>query len=214
MTMFRCAALLFLSFASVGLAQLGNTITKSDFNFGHQLGYVYSRTDDAYFHARGSWSFETGFLTYYTPQMPLVQTTKYRERTMMLVPLNLVICPSDNIMLQVTLTDLFVELPYDDIHNTGGKSPRFYTKMWLCNEGKYRPAMAFTCGVKFSSAKPYTIWAKKHNWLESNGLAGADTGEADYLLLLLFSKEFLANQFLHLRIGLAPLGSPVEYVRG
>ncbi|MFH0920185.1 MAG: hypothetical protein V1913_07465 [Fibrobacterota bacterium] len=195
-------------------AQAGNTITKSDFNFGHQLGYMYSRTDDAYFHARGEGSFETGFLAYYTESMPLVQAPEWRERTLLMVPLRFDICPSDNIIIQAALTDLFVEFPYKNIHNAGGKSPRFMVKMRLCNEGSLRPATAFTCGVKFSSAKPFTIWDKTHNYLESNGLAGADTGVADYLLLFTFSKAIAARQWLHARIGLAPLGSPVEYVRG
>lgn len=192
----------------------GNTITKGDFNFGHQLGWMYSRMDHAYFGTRGQWSFETGCLGYYTETMPLVANPDWRERLMVTVPLYFEACPSDNVTLQFDLTDLFVEFPYRDIHSTGGKSPRFRAKIRLVEEGPLAPATAFTLGVKFSSAKPYTIWEKHHNYEESNGLAGADTGVADYLLLFLFSKKLAAWITLHWRLGLLPVGSPVEYKRG
>ena len=204
--------LLLLTFA--GFAQLGNTITKSDFNFGHQLGYMYSRMDSAAFRPAGEWSFETGFLAYYTSSMPQVTNPGYRERLMLLVPLNFEVAVSDWVALQVKATDLFVEFPYESIHNVGGKSPMFCAKMGLLREGPLHPALALTCGVKFSSAKPYTIWAKKHNYVESNGLAGADTGVADYLLLFTATRHFLEQWAVDARLGLAPLGSPVEYVRG
>jgi len=170
--------------------------------------------DDACFGNRGEWSFETGFLGYYTEKMPLVTNPEWQERLMLAVPLYFTACASDAVTLQLDLTDLFVEFPYRDIHSMGGKSPRFRAKMRLLSEGRLAPAAAFTIGVKFSSAKPYNIWDKNHNYEESNGLAGADTGVADYLLLLLFSKRLSPAFLLHWRLGLAPLGSPVEYERG
>ena len=133
---------------------------------------------------------------------------------MLYIPLYFILFPSDNIALQIELTDLFVEFPYVDYHNTGGKSPRFKTKIRLLGERRVLPAIAFTAGVKLSSAKPYTIWARKHNYNESNGLAGAGTGVADYLLLFTFSKKIAETTSLHAHFGLAPLGSPVEYSRG
>ncbi|OGS36674.1 MAG: hypothetical protein A2293_13290 [Elusimicrobia bacterium RIFOXYB2_FULL_49_7] len=208
-----CFLLTLLTFSSMA-QETGNTIRKSNFNFGHQLGYLYSRMDDAYFHTRGEWSFETGALAYYTEKMPLVRNPKWQERLMVTVPLYFEFSPSDNILLQADITDLFVEFPYQDIHNMGGKSPRFRTKIKVLEESRRRPAVAFTLGIKFSSAKPFTIWDNNHNYDESNGLAGADTGVADYLLLFLFSKHLEDDWLLHGRIGLLPIGSPVEYTRG
>jgi hypothetical protein len=196
----------------------GNTITKQYFNFGHQLGYMYSQCEDAYFAPRGTWTFRTGALAYYTEDMPLVRNPDYQERLMVLVPLYFEWHPGDNIALKLELTDLFVEaLEYHeshDIHLMGGKSPRFKTKVRILPEKRYLPAMALTVGVKFSSAKPYTIWDHRHNYDESNGLAGAGTGEADYLILLAASKRMAGWLTMHGHIGLAPLGSPVEYSRG
>ena len=191
-----------------------NTITRNNFNFGHQLGYMYSRMDDAYFKEAGSWSFETGFLAYYTSEMPLVRNEYWKERLMLTIPLYFEFYPTDFIMLLFEITDVFVEFPYTDKHNIGGKSPRFKTKIRIIPEKKFIPAIAFTIGVKFSSAKPYTIWQNDHNYDESNGLAGAGTGVADYLLLFTFSKKLGSSQHISARIGLAPLGSPVEYARG
>jgi hypothetical protein len=192
----------------------GNTITKDDFNFGHQLGYLYSRTDSAYFRQAGERTFETGFLGYYTKRMPMVRNSHWRERLMLLAPLSFEVYPCSTIALQFELTDLFVELPYKDIHSMGGKSPRFRTKMLLMKEGRHLPATALTVGFKFSSAKPYTIWDNSHNYDESNGLAGACTGVTDYLMIFTFSKRVAQSLALHARFGLATLGSPVEYVRG
>ena len=206
---------LFIAFVSFCPGQdPGNTIRKHDFNFGHQLGYMYSRMDDAYFGSRGEWSFETGFMGYYTEKMPRVANPDWQERLMLALPLYFTACASDAVTLQFDLTDLFVEFPYRDIHSTGGKSPRFRAKMKLFSEGRLLPAAAFTIGVKFSSAKPYNIWEKNHNYEESNGLSGAGTGVADYLLLFLFSKRLSPALLLHWRLGIAPLGSPVEYERG
>lgn len=195
-------------------ADTSNTILKANFNFGHQSGFMYSRMGDAYFKNAGFWDFQTGFMAFYTHEMPLVQNSYWKERLMLTVPLYFVIYPCDLIALEIELTDLFVEFPYKNKHNTGGKTPRFKTKIRLLKEGTYRPAVAFTVGVAFSSAKPYTIWDNNHNYNESNGLAGAGTGEADYLLLFNVSKKIGPSLMIHSRIGLAPLGSPVEYVRG
>lgn len=191
-----------------------NTITRNQFNFGHQLGYIYSRIDDAWFDEEAAWQFETGFMALYTSDMPRVRTPKWKERTILYIPLYFEFYMGKRITAQVELTDLFIEFPYESIRNTGGKSPRFRTKIGLLNEGRIHPAIAFTAGVKFSSAKPYVIWAGNHNYDESNGLAGAGTGVADYLLLVTFSKRFSRNISLHGHLGLAPLGSPVEYTRG
>jgi hypothetical protein len=205
--------LFILSSLSIG-QDTSNTIGKSDFNFGHQLGYMYSRMDNAYFKPAGSWSFQTGFLAFHTPEMPLVRNPAWKERTILMVPLYFKIVPCRNIELEAEVTDLFVEFPYKNIHNMGGKSPRFMTKMGLLKEKSMLPAIAATIGVKFSSAKPYTIWDNDHNYDESNGLAGAGTGVADYLLLFTFSKTFDSSVQAHARLGLAPIGSPVEYGRG
>lgn len=193
---------------------LGNTITRGNFNFGHQLGYMYSRMDEAWFKEGGNWSFETGSLTYYTPDMPLVMNPYWKQRTITMIPLYFTYYPCRTIELEADLTDLFIEFPYQSVNNMGGKSPRFNTKIKLLDEKTILPAIAFTVGVKFSSAKPYTIWANKLNYYESNGLAGAGTGVADYLLLFTFSKKLQQSLQLHARIGLAPIGSPVEFQRG
>jgi hypothetical protein len=186
-----------LSVALFSLPCLGqntsNTITRSNFNFGHQLGYMYSRMDNAYFKSGGNWSFETGFLSYYTPEMPLVRNHFWKERTILMIPLYFTFSPCGTIELQAEVTDLFIEFPYQTIDNAGGKSPRFKTKIRLLEERRSLPAVAFTVGVKFSSAKPYTIWANRHNYDESNGLAGAGTGVADYLLLFSFSKKVASS---------------------
>ena len=191
-----------------------NTIYRNIFNFGHQLGYIYSQMEDAYFEDAGSWCFQTGLVAYYTSEMPMVRNDEWKRRLMCIIPLYFKYYPTDFVKMELDLTDLFVEFPYRNINNMGGKSPRFQTKMRIARERKYSPAVAFTIGVKFSSAKPYTIWDNNHNYDESNGLAGAGTGVADYLLLLSMSKKLGESNFLSTRIGLAPLGSPVEYSRG
>ncbi|MBN1758379.1 MAG: hypothetical protein JW863_08690, partial [Chitinispirillaceae bacterium] len=201
--------LLVSAFAAVSLLRAqdtSNTISRNDFNFGHQLGYMYSRMDDAWFADRGVWRFETGFAALYTSSMPEVRNAYWKERTVLYVPLYFELFPSDNIALLIELTDLFVEFPYVDYTSMGGKSPRFKTKIRLCREGKRLPAIAFTAGVKFSSAKPYVIWRDDHNYDESNGLAGAGTGVADYLLLFTVSKALTAATSIHAHAGLAPLG--------
>jgi hypothetical protein len=200
--------------ASTAAPDTTNTIRRNQFNFGHQLGYIYSRMDDAFFCERGTWRFETGLATLYTSRMPRVRSSKWKERTMVYIPLYFELFPSDNISLQIELTDLFVEFPYVDHTSMGGKSPRFKTKIRLLKERRILPAIAFTAGVKFSSAKPYVIWRHDHNYDESNGLCGAGTGVADYLLLFTFSKNIRETFSIHSHIGLAPLGSPVEYTRG
>lgn len=191
-----------------------NTITKQNFNFGHQSGYMYSRMGDAYFKEKGAWDFQTGFVAFYTSNMPEVNNPYWKKRLMLTIPLNFFIYPCNSIELEFDLTDLFVEFPYVNIQNTGGKTPRFKTKMRLLKERTFLPAIALTLGVAFSSAKPYTIWNNKHNYDESNGLAGAGTGVADYLILFTFSKKIDSTFIISSRIGLAPLGSPVEYTRG
>jgi hypothetical protein len=191
-----------------------NTITKRDFNFGHQSGYMYSRMGDAYFKEGGTWDFQTGFVAFYTSDMPDVNNSYWKERLMLTIPLTFFVYPCNSIELEFNLTDLFVEYPYQNKHNTGGKTPRFKTKMRLLKERTILPAISLTMGVAFSSAKPYTIWDNNHNYDESNGLAGAGTGVADYLILLTFSKRLDSTFIISSRIGLAPLGSPVEYTRG
>jgi hypothetical protein len=193
--------------------ETSNTITRNEFNFGHQVGYMYARMDDAYFGTRGTWTFETGGAVLYTSEMPRVRSSRWRERSFIYIPLYFELFPSDNVAIQVELTDLFVERPYYDIHSMGGKSPRIRTKLRLLKEGENLPAVAFTAGVKFSSAKPWVIWRNDHNYDESNGLTGAGTGVADYLLLFTLSKTF-GTTSLHTHFGLAPVGSPVEYKRG
>lgn len=175
---------------------------------------MYSRMGDAYFKEGGSWDFQTGFIAYHTREMPLVRNPYWKERTMLTVPIYFTVYPCNSVALEIELTDLFVEFPYQNKHNCGGKTPRFKTKIRLLKEGTYKPALAFTVGVAFSSAKPFTIWDGNHNYDESNGLAGAGTGEADYLLLFNASKKIGSSLIIHTRIGLAPLGSPVEYTRG
>jgi hypothetical protein len=191
-----------------------NTITRDDFNFGHQLGYMYARMDDAYFKDDGTGIFTTGFLTFYTPVMPMVRNAYWKKRTILMIPLYFEYFPCSRISLQAEVTDLFIEFPYQSIENMGGKSPRFKTKIKLLGEHGRLPALAFTVGVKFSSAKPYTIWNNNHNYDESNGLAGAGTGVADYLLLFTASRHIRPDVTIHARLGLVPLGSPVEYTRG
>lgn len=195
-------------------ADTSNTILKSNFNFGHQSGWMYSRMGDAYFKESGSWDFQTGFMAYYTSKMPMVKNPDWKKRTMLAVPLYFIIYPCNSIALEVELTDLFVEFPYKNKHNMGGKTPRFKTKIRLLKEGTYKPALSFTVGVAFSSAKPFTIWDNNHNYDESNGLAGAGTGEADYILLFNISKKIGPTLTIHSRFGLIPVGSPVEYTRG
>jgi hypothetical protein len=195
-------------------ADTSNTISRDDFNFGHQLGYLYSRMDDAYFRDDGACTFTTGFLAFHTPVMPMVRNSYWKERTILMVPLYLEYFPCSRISIQAEVTDLFIEFPYESIENMGGKSPRFKTKIKLLGERRRLPALALTIGVKFSSAKPYTIWDNNHNYDESNGLAGAGTGVADYLLLFTASRHVLPDVTIHARLGLAPLGSPVEYTRG
>jgi len=203
--------LLFLSLIPVCLHAQGNTIGKRQFNFGHQLGYLYSRADNAYFKRAGQWSFETGGIAYYTKKMPFVENPKWQTRTLLQIPFGIEISPSENIMLQIH-SDLIAEWPYKTgrpvHHSMGGNSPRFRTKIRLMEEKTHLPAVALTVGVKFSSAKPFNIWEEKHNFQESNGLAGPGTGVADYLLLLLFSKSLSEKFTFHARAGLAPLGDP------
>jgi hypothetical protein len=206
-------------FVIIGLSVLysqetTNKISKRDFNFGHQSGYMYSRMGDAYFKERGAWDFQTGFIGFYTSDMPEVRNPYWKERLMLTIPLTFFIYPCNSIELELNLTDLFIDYPYVNRHNTGGKTPRFKTKMRLLKERTFLPAISLTMGVAFSSAKPYTIWDDNHNYDESNGLAGAGTGVADYLILFTFSKKLDSTFIISSRIGLAPLGSPVEYTRG
>lgn len=130
--MLRNIILISLIAVSVSLAwDTSNTIQKSNFNFGHQSGYMYSRMGDAYFKEAGFWDFQTGFMAYYTRKMPLVRNPYWEERLMLTVPLYFIIYPCNAIALEMELTDLFVEFPYQNRHNTGGKTPRFKTKMRL-----------------------------------------------------------------------------------
>jgi hypothetical protein len=187
----------------------GNTITRGFFNFGHQLGYMYAKFDSAYFNPEGSFSFLTGFIAYYTPEMPLVQNPEWKKRTILMIPLGIEYTPCKVLSLQFDITDLFVEFPYKNYENMGGKSPRVRTKVLLLRERKIAPAIALTLGVKWSSAKPYIMWHGKHNYYQSNGLAGAGTGVADYTILFTLSKKIIPELTLHTRIGLIPVGSPM-----
>lgn len=187
----------------------GNTISRDYFNFGHQLGYMYAKFDSAYFNPEGSFSFLTGFIAYYTPEMPLVQNPEWKKRTILMVPLGIEYTPCKVMSLQFDITDLFIEFPYKNYENMGGKSPRVRTKILLLKEHTIAPAITLTLGVKWSSAKPYTMWHGKHNYNESNGLAGAGTGVADYTILFTFSKKIVPELTLHSRFGLIPVGSPM-----
>ncbi|HEX2955347.1 MAG TPA: hypothetical protein VHO70_00865 [Chitinispirillaceae bacterium] len=187
----------------------GNTICRGDFNFGHQLGYMYAKFDSAYFNPEGSFSFLTGFIAYYTPEMPMVKNPEWKKRTILMIPLEIEFTPCKIMSLQFDITDLFIEFPYKNYENMGGKSPRVRTKILLLKERRIAPAIALTLGVKWSSAKPYTMWHGKHNYYESNGLAGAGTGVADYTILFTLSKKILPKLTLHSRIGLIPVGSPM-----
>lgn len=187
----------------------GNTIRRQNFNFGHQLGYMYSKFDSAYFNPPGSFSFLTGFIAYHTPEMPLVKNPEWKKRTILMIPLGIEYTPCRVMSVQFDLTDLFIEFPFKNHENMGGKSPRVRTKILLLNERRIAPAIALTLGVKWSSAKPYTIWHDRHNYDESNGLAGAGTGVADYIILFTMSKNVLPELTLHCRFGLIPVGSPV-----
>jgi hypothetical protein len=187
----------------------GNTITRGFFNFGHQLGYMYAKFDSAYFNPEGSFSFLTGFIAYYTPNMPLVQNPEWKKRTILMIPLGIEYTPCKVLSLQFDITDLFIEFPYKNYENMGGKSPRVRTKILLLKEHAIAPAIALTLGVKWSSAKPYTMWHGRHNYYQSNGLAGACTGVADYTILFTLSKKIIPELTLHSRIGLIPVGSPM-----
>lgn len=191
----------------------GNTIRKDTFNFAHQLGYLYSRMDDAYFRERGRWSLETGLVGFYTRNMPLVENPAWQERLLLQLPFELRISPSDNIELQVN-SDLVAESPYRNQRSMGGNSPRFRTRMRLLQETDRLPALAFTVGVKFSSAKPYNIWEGNHNYVDSNGLSGTGTGVADYFMVFHASRSIQEGLWIHARLGLAPLGDPTAYERG
>lgn len=188
-----------------------NTISKSNFNFAHQLGYLYSTTDNAYFKTKNSWSFKTGFVFYYTKEMPLVINPDWKERSFYQIPFAFEFYPSNNITLQFN-TDLIAQYPRHPIlhHSIGGNSPRFRTKIKLKSESILFPALALTMGVKFSSAKPYNIYSKTHNYYESNGLAGPGTGTADYLILITASKKYSKFLNFHTRLGLAPVGDPTK----
>jgi hypothetical protein len=187
----------------------GNTISRDYFNFGHQLGFQYSKFDSAFFNPSGSFSFLTGFIAYYTPNMPLVMNPEWKKRTILMIPLYIEYTPCKVLSVQFDITDLFIEFPYKNYENMGGKSPRVRTKILLLNERRIAPAMTLTLGVKWSSAKPYTMWHGRHNYYQSNGLAGAGTGVADYMILFTMSKNVLPTLALHTRIGLLPVGSPM-----
>jgi hypothetical protein len=171
---------------------------------------MYARFDSAYFNPEGSISFQTGFCVYFTPEMPHVMNPEWKKRTVLMIPLSLEYTPCKVMSLQVDITDLFLEFPCVNYENMGGKSPRVRTKILLFKERNIIPAITLTLGVKWSSAKPYTIWHDNHNYYESNGLAGAGTGVADYLILFTFSKKMYPGLIVHARIGLIPVGSPVE----
>ncbi len=190
-----------------------NTIRKDNFNFGHQHGYLYSSFEPAYIPDGKHFRFQTGAMSYHTSAMPRVLHPKWRSFTRVIVPVILDFSLAGIVQLKLQ-SDAIAHFPVQDQHSIGGNSPRFSARIKLVGEKKYSPALAFTIGVKFSSAKPWNIWNKIHNYNDSNGLAGVGTGVADYLLLLHASKEFGLQQFVHFNAGLAPLGDPTAYERG
>lgn len=190
-------------------ASAANTIRKDTFNFGHQLGYLYSRIEDAELLAAGEWRFETGFVAYHTDPMPLVRNPDWRRRTLLTVPGRLEVGLAPIVTLQLD-SDLVIELPYRDVHQMGGNSPRIRTRIRLLEDSGRRPALALTLGVKFSSAKPYTLWDDRLNYDDSNGLAGIGTGVADYFIIVSASKRFGDHHRLLARAGLAPVGDPSQ----
>lgn len=195
--------------AAAAPAGAANTIRKDTFNFGHQLGYLYSRIEDAELPAAGEWRFETGFVAYHTDPMPLVRNPDWRRRTLLTVPGRLEIGLAPIVALQLD-GDLVAELPYRDIHQIGGNSPRVRTRIRLLEDRDRRPALALTLGVKFSSGKPYTLWDGRMNYDDSNGLAGIDTGVADYFIILSVGKRLGDRHRLLARAGLAPVGDPAQ----
>lgn len=184
-----------------------NLIRKQDFNFGHQLGYLYSRIEDAELPAPGEWRFETGFQAYHTRRMPLVRNPDWQRRTLFQVPGGLEVGLAPIVALQLN-SDFVAEQPWRDRHSWGGNSPRVRTRIRLLRDAEHRPALALTLGVKFSSAKPYNIWEERLNYDDSNGLAGIGTGVADYFIILSASKRVGARHRLLGRVGLAPVGDP------
>ncbi|RMF15451.1 MAG: hypothetical protein D6761_07785 [Candidatus Dadabacteria bacterium] len=190
-----------------------NEIRKDTFNFAQQLGYLYSHQDDAYTHPRGWWSLRTGALVYYTRKMARVENPDWQRRTFVQLPGQLRVAPGDRIVLQVD-SDLVAEWPRQDKHSWGGNSPRFRTKIGLLQEHDARPALAMTVGVKFSSAKPTNIFEDRHNYRDSNGLAGLGTGVADYFIVFHVGKRPASDVTLNAHVGLAPLGDPTAYDRG
>jgi len=208
---FHVCFLLLAIFAGVICGQ--NEIDRNHFNFGHQSGYIYARFDSAAIGEGGRVSVATSLL--HTPTMPGVSNPDYQTRTILLVPLEISYSVARRVRLYGKITDLFIEWPYESIDNTGGKSPFFKASFALRKPKENQQLfLSASVGVKFSSAKPYTIWKKKHSYATSNGLAGAGTGVADYLLEILAHYRLSRSIELHTRIGLAPLGSPVEYTRG
>jgi hypothetical protein len=190
-------------------AGAANTIRKDSFNFGHQLGYLYSRIEDAELLAAGEWRFETGFVAYHTDTMPLVRNPDWQRRSLLTVPGRLEVGLAPIVTLQLD-SDVVAELPYRDVHQIGGNSPRVRTRIRLLADSARRPALALTLGVKFSSAKPYTLWDDRLNYDDSNGLAGIGTGVADYFIIVSASKRIGDRHRLLTRVGLAPVGDPSQ----
>ncbi len=215
--MYDAMRLLLLAFCLLAVmpraARAENTIRKDTFNFGHQLGYLYSRMDDAYFAPGGTWYLETGVSAYYTAEMPLVTNPAWKERLLLQAPFEIGYSPADSIDVRAE-SDFVAEFPYRDRHSVGGNSPRFRTRIRLLREGETAPALAFTVGVKFSSAKPYNIWDGNLNYEDSNGLAGVGTGVTDYFMLFTASKQLGEGVWSHARVGLAPVGDPTAFERG
>ncbi len=198
-----------LAIAVAAPAGAANTIRKDTFNFGHQFGYLYSRIEDAELLAAGEWRFETGFVAYHTRRMPLVRNPDWQRRTLLTVPGRLEVGLAPIVTLQLD-SDLVAELPYRDIHQIGGNSPRVRTRIRLLTDTGRRPALALTLGVKFSSAKPYTLWDERMNYDDSNGLAGIGTGVADYFIIVSASKRVGPRHRFLARAGLAPVGDPSQ----
>ena len=158
--------------------------------------------EDAYFEEAGTWNFQTGFLTYYTSDMPLVRNEKWKKRTMLIIPLYFKYYPTDFLKLEFDITDLFIEFPYIDHRNMGGKSPRFLAKMRILEERNYLPAIAFTIESNFQAPNLHNM-GNDHNYDESNGLQARPGSR---IIFVVYSFQNLGKfGFLTTRLGLAPL---------
>jgi hypothetical protein len=101
----------------------GNTIRRQNFNFGHQLGYMYSKFDSAYFNPPGSLSFLTGVIAYHTPEMPLVKNPEWKKRTILMIPLGIEYTPCKVLSVQFVITDFLSRFLIKTMKTWAVKSP-------------------------------------------------------------------------------------------